>query len=61
MGRRKRTPHPRLVDNRNRVALTQEVIRALDLSPGDYVTFIVDEQGGVHLHKLDITVTPSKW
>lgn len=59
--RTRRVPHPRLVDNRNRVALTREVLRALDIRPGDYVTFVVDEHGGVHLHKLDITVTPAKW
>jgi bifunctional DNA-binding transcriptional regulator/antitoxin component of YhaV-PrlF toxin-antitoxin module len=49
------------VDNRNRVALSREVLRALDLRPGDYVTFIVDEHGGVRLYKLDITVSPTKW
>ncbi len=57
----KRVPDPRLVDNRNRVALSREVLRALDLQPGDYVTFVVDEHGGVRLHKLDITVSPAKW
>lgn len=59
--RTKRVPDPRLVDNRNRVALSREVLRALDLRPGDYVTFIVDEHGGVRLYKLDITVSPTKW
>jgi hypothetical protein len=59
--RTKRVPDPRLVDNRNRVALTREVLEALDLQPGDYVTFVVDEHGGVRLYKLDITVLPTKW
>ena len=57
----KRVPHPRLVDNRNRVALSREVLRALEIQPGDYVTFVVDEHGGVRLYKLDITVSPAKW
>jgi bifunctional DNA-binding transcriptional regulator/antitoxin component of YhaV-PrlF toxin-antitoxin module len=55
-----KTPDPRLVDNRNRVALSKEVLEALDLGPGDYVTFVVDEHGGVRVHKLNITVASPK-
>lgn len=52
-------PDPRLVDPRNRVALSREVMRALDIRPGDYITFLVDE-AGVRLAKLHITVAPPK-
>ncbi len=33
-------------------------MRALDIRPGDYVTFTVDEAGIVRLHKLSITFAP---
>lgn len=55
-----RAPTPRLVDNRNRVALTREVLRALNIRPGDYITFIVNDAGDVRLCKLDITVAPTR-
>jgi bifunctional DNA-binding transcriptional regulator/antitoxin component of YhaV-PrlF toxin-antitoxin module len=58
MPRRKRSPDPRLVDNRNRVALPPDVMRGLDLKPGDYVAFIVDLENGVRLYKLSISVSP---
>ncbi|HUR61557.1 MAG TPA: hypothetical protein VM286_04255 [Candidatus Thermoplasmatota archaeon] len=49
-------PDPRLVDARNRVALSKEAMRALDVVPGEYVTFEVDEHGGVRLLKLSIGI-----
>ena len=52
----RRVPDPRLVDNRNRVALSREVLRALDIRAGDYVTFVTDDHGGVRLYKLSLTV-----
>ena len=55
-----RTPDPRLIDPRNRVALSKHVMRALDVRPGDYVTFEVDEGGVVRIHKLSLTVVPPK-
>jgi hypothetical protein len=55
-----KTPDPRLIDPRNRVALSRQVMRALDVRPGDYVTFEVDEAGGVRIHKLSLTVVPPK-
>lgn len=51
-------PDPRLIDPRNRVALSQAVMRALDVRAGDYVTFEVDELGIVRILKLSITVAP---
>lgn len=54
------TPDPRLVDPRNRVALSKEVMRALDVRAGDYVTFDVDELGVVRILKLSITVAPAR-
>ena len=55
-----KTPDPRLVDPRNRVALSREVMRALDVRAGDYVTFQIDEAGAVRILKLSITVFPRK-
>jgi bifunctional DNA-binding transcriptional regulator/antitoxin component of YhaV-PrlF toxin-antitoxin module len=48
------------VDSRRRVALSKEVLRALELKPGDYVTFEVDPHGNVRLHKLQISVAPNR-
>lgn len=48
------------MDNRNRVALSKDVLSALDVAPGDYVTFLVDENGAVRIHKLNLTVAPAK-
>jgi hypothetical protein len=56
--RRAKAPSPRLVDPRNRVALSKDVLRALDVQAGDYVTFQVAEDGTVHLRKLILTVAP---
>ena len=53
-------PDPRLVDPRNRVALSKEVMRALDVQAGDYVTFEVDEAGTVRILKLAITTLPPR-
>ncbi len=55
-----KNPDPRLVDPRNRVALSKEVMRALDVRVGDYVTFEVDDLGVVRIMKLSITVAPSR-
>lgn len=55
-----RTPDPRLIDPRNRVALSKQVMRALDVRPGDYVTFEIDEGGIVRIHKLSLTVVPPR-
>jgi hypothetical protein len=38
-------PQPRLIDNRNRIALTSEAMLALGVSTGDYVVLVVEEQG----------------
>lgn len=35
-------PQPRLVDNRNRIALTREALDALGVGTGDYVILDVD-------------------
>jgi hypothetical protein len=56
--RSSKTPDPRLVDPRNRVALSREVMRALDVQAGDYVTFAIDEMGSVRIVKLHIAVIP---
>src|SRR5688572_3306690 len=46
MARRgRKVPEPRLIDDRNRVSLPRDVLQALDVDPGDFVTFIVDEHG----------------
>lgn len=58
--RQPQPPDPRLVDDRNRVALPREARAALDVGPGDYVTFVVDEAGTVRIHKLSIAVAASK-
>lgn len=58
--RSNRTPDPRLIDPRNRVALSKQVMRALGVRPGDYITFIVDEHGAVHLYKLDLSLVPPR-
>jgi hypothetical protein len=55
-----KTPDPRLVDPRNRVALSKQVMRALDVQPGDYVTFTIDEHGTVRILKLNLSVAPPK-
>ena len=54
------TPDPRLIDPRNRVALSREVMRTLDVQAGDYVTFEIDDHGGVRLHKLNISLAPPR-
>lgn len=55
-----KTPDPRLIDPRNRVALSKHVMRSLDVQPGDFVTFDIDDHGTVRIHKLNITVVPSR-
>ena len=55
-----KTPDPRLIDPRNRVALSKQVMRALDVQPGDYVTFEVDAAGSVRIVKLNISVLPPR-
>lgn len=55
-----KVPDPRLIDPRNRVALSKEVMRALDVAAGDYVTFEINEAGHVRIHKLNITVAPTR-
>lgn len=55
-----KTPDPRLIDPRNRVALSRDVMRTLDVQAGDYVTFEIDDHGGVRLHKLNISVAPPR-
>jgi hypothetical protein len=57
--RRVKAPIPRLIDPRNRVALSKEVLRALEVAAGDYVTFIVADDGAVHLRKLVIALAPT--
>lgn len=53
-----KTPNPRLIDPRNRVALPGAVLRALDVQAGDYVEFDVSADGGVRLHRLVIQRAP---
>jgi bifunctional DNA-binding transcriptional regulator/antitoxin component of YhaV-PrlF toxin-antitoxin module len=53
--RRPKPPSPRLIDPRNRVALTRQVRQALGVEMGDYVTFEVVE-GEVFLRRLDLTI-----
>lgn len=48
--RRVRVPAPRLVDPRNRVALTPEAMAALGVGPGQFVSFLIDADG-VGLHR----------
>lgn len=55
-----KTPDPRLIDSRNRVAMSRQVLRALGVGPGDYVTFAVEDDGTVRIQKLAITVEPVK-
>jgi hypothetical protein len=53
--RRPKPPAPRLIDPRNRVALTRHVCEALGVAVGDYVTFeVVGED--VFLRRLDLRV-----
>lgn len=42
---------PRSIDPQNRVVLPQEVLRALEVSTGDYVTFEING-GDVRIHKV---------
>lgn len=35
-------------------------MRALDVQPGDYVTFAIDDNGTVRILKLNITVVPPR-
>ncbi len=55
----RREVQPRLVDGRNRVALTRDVRRALDVGPGDYVTFRVVD-GQVLLYRMELRVVPRR-
>jgi hypothetical protein len=55
-----KTPDPRLIDPRNRVALSKAVMRSLDVQSCDYVTFDIDDHGVVRILKLNITVVPPK-
>ncbi len=56
--RRVKAPSPRLIDNHYRVSLTKEVRRTLGIGPGDYVTFTIDPDGTVRLHKLALSIAP---
>jgi hypothetical protein len=58
--RSSRTPDPRLVDARNRVALSRQAMRALDVLPGDYVTFEVEADGRVRIANLTIGLAPPR-
>lgn len=44
-------PRPRQIDAQNRVVLPSEVMRALGVANGDYVTFEI-AGGEVRLHKV---------
>lgn len=44
-------PKPRLIDRQNRVALPQDVLKALDVQSGDHVAFDVDGDR-VSIHKV---------
>lgn len=44
-------PKPRLIDRQNRVALPPEVLRALQVKAGDYVSFDIDG-AVVRIHKV---------
>ena len=44
-------PKPRSIDPQNRVVLPPEVMRALGVSTGDYVTFEISG-GDVRIHKV---------
>lgn len=57
--RRAKPPAPRLIDPRNRVALSKDVLRALDVAAGDYVTFVLAPDGTVYLRKLLLTIAPA--
>ena len=46
-------PQPRLIDPRNRVSLTPEVMEALAVRPGNYIAFRISERGIVELYKLE--------
>lgn len=39
---KKAKPQPRLIDNRNRIALTAEALAALGVESGDYVVLEVE-------------------
>lgn len=49
----KKSPEPRLIDNRNRIALTREALDALGVAAGDYV--VVEVERGV------VRVRPVEW
>lgn len=48
-------PQPRLVDDRNRIALTREALKALGVGTGDYVILDVRE-GEVCIRPVDWVV-----
>lgn len=49
-------PEPRLVDNRNRIALTKVALDALGVESGDYVVLEVEDDGSVRLRRARIVV-----
>lgn len=57
--RRAKPPAPRLIDPRNRVALSKDILRALDVAAGDYVTFVLAPDGTVYVRKLLLTIAPA--
>ena len=56
---RKTKPQPRIIDARNRVALSPEAMKALDVETGDYVVVEVDG-GEVKVRRVDWQVKRSK-
>lgn len=48
-------PQPRLVDDRNRIALTKEALDALGVATGDYVVLDVGD-GEVRVRPVDWVV-----
>lgn len=54
-----RKPDPRQVDNRNRVALPRPVLDLLEVGPGDFVLFQV-EDGKVCVYRADISIASAK-
>lgn len=52
---RKSKPQPRVVDARNRVALSPEAMKVLGVEAGDYVVF-EEREGEVVVRRVDWTV-----
>ena len=54
---RREKPQPRIIDSRNRFALTREALEALDVGPGDY---LFCEVHGTEVRLIAADIVPRK-